>query len=307
VHGVRFQVGDQVRPGNTTEVMLVTAVAGNVITVVRGYGGTTKASLANAMALTILGNAALEGDAAPAARFTSRVRKQNFTQIFTASVNVSGTMQAARAHGVSDEVDYQKQERLRELLRDLENCIINGVAPAATTEGSSTVRRTMNGLTRIIQTNIFEPDTGGIPAGGGSGGDQLSEAVLNAALRLIWEQSAGTIDTIVVNGLQKRRINQFISSSRRFSAQEERFQDMVSMYESDFGICRVILSRWVPPSMALLLDSSRIQVPHLAGRSFAYKPLGATGDSTAGQLIGEYTLECKNENAHGILQGLSED
>ena len=37
-------------------------------------------------------------------------------------------MQAARAHGLSDEVDYQKQERLRELLRDLENTVINGVA-----------------------------------------------------------------------------------------------------------------------------------------------------------------------------------
>jgi len=34
----------------------------------------------------------------------------------------------------------------RELLRDLENCVINGRAPAANPEGSSTVRRTMKGL-----------------------------------------------------------------------------------------------------------------------------------------------------------------
>lgn len=305
-HGDRFRPGDQVRPVGFAEVMLVTAVSGNDLTVVRGYGGTDKAMLIDGTPLQILGNAALEGDAAPAARFTNRVRRQNYTQIFTAGINVSGSMQAARAHGVADEVDYQKQERLRELLRDLENCVINGVAPAATPQGSSTVRRTMNGLLSIIQTNIFEPDSGGIPAGGGAGGDQLNEAVLNAALRLIWEQSAGKIDTIVVNGVQKRRINQFISASRRFAAGEERFQDLVSVYESDFGVCRVILSRWVPPTTALLLDSSRIQVPHLSGRSFGYKPLGATGDSIMGQLIGEYTLECKNENAHGVIQGLAD-
>lgn len=305
VNGGRFQPGDQVRPGTSSEIMLVTAVSGNTLTVIRGYGGTPKFGLSSGLALTILGNAALEGDAAPAARFTNRVRKQNYTQIFTATVNVSGSMQAVRAQGVPDEVDYQKQERLRELLRDLENCVINGIAPAANPQGSSTVRRTMNGLLSIIQTNIFVPDAGGIPAGGGAGGDELNEAVLNAALRLVWEKSAGSIDTILVGGAQKRRINQFASTNRRFAPGDERFQDLVSVYESDFGVCRVILSRWVPPANLLLLDSSRIQVPHLAGRSFAYKPLAATGDSTAAQLIGEYTLECKNENAHAVIHGLA--
>ena len=43
----------------------------------------------------------------------------------------------------------------------------------------------------------------------------------------------------------------------------------------------------------------------LAGRSFQFKPLGATGDATAGQVVGEYTLEFKNENAHGVIRGLS--
>ena len=182
---------------------------------------------------------------------------------------------------------------------------INGVAPAATQQGSSTVRRTMNGLLKTISTNIFEPDTGGIPTGGGGSGNELNEAVLNAAMRLIWEQSSGKIDTILVGGMQKRRINQFISSSRRFDPADTRFQDLVSVYESDFGVCRVVMSRWVPPDKVVLLDSSRIEVPPLAGRSFGYKPLGATGDSIAGLIVGEYTLECKNENAHGVIKSLA--
>jgi hypothetical protein len=303
----RFRAGDLVRPAGTSEVMLVNAIntGTNVITVTRGYGATTAATLADNMVLHILGNAALEGDDAPDARFTNRVRRQNYTQIFTASVDVSGSMQAAAAYGVSDEVDYQKQERMRELLRDLENCVINGVAPAANPQGSATVRRSMNGIIRSVTTNAFQPGQGAIPDGDGTNSDGLTEEVLNAALRAVWEQSSGVVDTIVVGGTQKRRINGFATNARSYMPSDQTYSDLLSVYESDFGVCRVVLSRWVPPDSLLLLDSSRISVMPLQGRSFHYKPLAATGDAVSGQVIGEYTLEFKNENAHAVLRGLA--
>ena len=42
----------------------------------------------------------------------------------------------------------------------------------------------------------------------------------------------------------------------------------------------------------------------LAGRSFHYRPLASTGDFETGQVIGEYTLELRNESAHAIVTGL---
>lgn len=214
-------------------------------------------------------------------------------------------MQAASGYGVSDEVDYQKQERMRELLRDLENTVINGVAPSATQEGSATVRRSMNGIVRSISTNTFAPGTGAIPAGDGAGSDELNEAVINAAMREIWNASSGTVDTIVCGGAQKRKINGFATGSRAYLPEDTRFSDLVSVYESDYGVARVILSRWVPADTVLLLDSSRIGVMPLQGRSFHYKQLAATGDAHMGQVIGEYTLEFKNEQAHGLISGLA--
>ncbi len=303
-NGARFRVGDQVKPDGAREVMLVTAIAANVLTVTRRYGGTPGSALADDKKLVILGNAAIEGDDRPATQFTSRARKRNYTQIFSAAVEVSGSMRAARQVGVADEVDFQKQERLRELLRDLENCVINGVAPAASPQGSASVRRTLNGIIPAISTNQFQPSTGPIPAGGG-GGTGLNEAVLNACLRAVWEQSAGMIDTILVGGAQKRKINEFLSNSRLYAGGDERVKSQVGVYESDFGVQRVILSRWVPADTLLLLDSSRIGVVPLQGRSFHYKPLAATGDSEAGMVLGEYTLEFKNENAHAMLRGLA--
>ena len=304
-NGARFQVGDLVRPGNAPEVMQVTAVAANVLTVVRRYGNTPTSTLSNTLRLTILGNAALEGADALAARFTNRLRRSNYTQIFAATVEVTGTMQAVRRHAVNDELDFQKQERIRELLRDLENCVINGTAPAATPQGSTSVRRSMNGIVKQIATNQFVPGQSGFPSGGGAGTD-LNETLINQAMRSAWDQSSGRIDTLVVNGFQKRRINQFIgTTARQYAPTDQRFHDGVGVYESDFGVCRVVLTRWCPADSVLLLDSSRLEVLPLAGRSFHFKPLASTGDASAGQVLGEYTLEMRNENAHALIRGLS--
>ena len=304
-NGERFRVGDQVQAEGSGEVMFVTAVSGDTLTVQRGYGGTTPEALADEQALRILGNAALEGGERPAARFTNRLRRTNWTQIFTAGVEVSGTELAVRQIGLDDELDYQKQERLRELVRDLENCVINGVAAEASPQGSGSVRRTMDGIIPRLTSNAFENGAGGFPSGDGAGSDELTEVQVNTALREVWERSSGRVDTILVNGVQKRRINGFIAPARRYEGSATRFRDIVGMYESDFGVCRVVLSRWVPADAVLLLDSSRIGVLPLGGRSFHYKPEAARGDLEAGQVIGEYTLELRNENAHGMIRGLA--
>ncbi len=301
-----FRVGDQIQVDGSREIMLVTNVdtGTNTLTVIRGYGGTTNEPLADNLVLHILGNAALEGADRPASRFTNRTRQRNYTQIFTSSVEVSGSQQAVRLHALRDELDYQKQQRLRELVRDLENCVINGTAPAANQEGSTTVRRTMDGVIRRIATNVFEPGVGPIPPGEGTNQDLLTEEILNAALRIAWESSSGTIDTIVVNGFQKRRINSMLFPNRQYTSNDDALREFVAVYESDFGVCRVVLSRWVPADTVLLLDRSRLSVMPLAGRSFHYKPLSSTGDSEVGEIIGEYTLEMRNENAHALIRAL---
>jgi hypothetical protein len=43
----------------------------------------------------------------------------------------------------------------------------------------------------------------------------------------------------------------------------------------------------------------------LGGRSFHFKKLASTGDAETGQMIGEYTLELRNENAHSVIGGLA--
>jgi len=299
-HGDRFRAGDQIQIEGSGELMLVTAVDGDALTVVRGYAGTTPENLANHQVINILGNAGLEGADRPAVRFTHRARCGNYTQIFTAAVEVSGTDMAAAQLGLADELDYQKQERLRELIRDLENSVINGGRPASSPQGGPAVRRSMKGIVQHLATNVFAVGDSGFPAG-----NDLNEEMINYVLRRIWEVSNGKVDLMVVGGFQKRAINAFLAGNRSYGANDSTFTNLVSLYESDFGLCRIVTTRWMPQDAVLMLDSSRVSVLPLAGRSFHFKPLASTGDYECGELIGEYTLELKNEAAHGLIRGLS--
>jgi len=299
-NGGRFRVGDQIQIEGSEELILVTSIDGNTLTVVRGYAGTTPENLADDLVINILGNAALEGADKPNARFTNRSRCSNYTQIFTASIEISGTDIAASQLGLADELDFQKQERLREMIRDLENTVINGGQPASNPEGSGSVRRSMKGIVQHLSANVFHTGDSGFPSG-----SDLDEEKINYVLRKIWENSSGNVDLIVVGGFQKRKINSFCADSRSFSANDTTFTDMVSIYESDFGVCRIITTRWLPQDAVLLLDSTRVNVLPLAGRSFHFKPLASSGDYECGELIGEYTLELKNEAAHGLIRDLS--
>ena len=299
-NGSRFRIGDQIQVEGSLELMLVTGISGNTLTVVRGYAGTTAEALVDGSVVNILGNAALEGGDKPTARFTNRTRKGNFTQIFTSAVEVSGTDMAANQLGLSDEMDYQKQERLRELIRDLENTVINGGTAASDPQGSGSVRRTMKGIVQHLSTNVFKTGDSGFPTGTG-----LDEAKINHVLRQVWENSSGNVDLIVVGGYQKRQINSFLSDVRSYGPSDRTYSDMVSLYESDFGVCKIVTTRWMPQDAVLMLDSSRVNVLPLAGRSFHFKPLASSGDYECGELIGEYTLELKNEAAHGFIRGLS--
>ena len=87
-------------------------------------------------------------------------------------------------------------------------------------------------------------------------------------------------------------------------AADRRYRSMVDVYESGYGVCTVVMSRWLNPGTVLLLDSSRVALLPLTGRSFGYQSLATVGDSVRGQIIGEYTLEMRSELAHGMITGL---
>jgi hypothetical protein len=293
--GQYFRAGDLIKMSrvNATasassaseEVMLVTAVATDTLTVTRGYGGTTAVIFALGDEVQRVGRAALEGADSPGSASKNRTRRSNWTQIFTEDVVISGTRQAARnLGGIGNEHDHQVANRMKEILAALEQAVVNGIKPASTAQGSSTVRRTMDGL--IPQITGVSIDGSGYSSG-------ITEAGLNLAFRTAWDKGAENVDLILVNAYQKRAINSFIASSRRFSPMDTAQREVVGTYESDFGVAKIMLSRWVPRDTLLGLDTSKINIMPLTGRSFFEKPLAETGDFKKSQIVGNRRLQEK--------------
>ena len=192
------------------------------------------------------------------------LRNNNHTQEFRTKVEAS--LEETNLLGIDDEMDYQKQERLRQLIRDLENTIVNG--------DNSSDSYKIKGIISSIQTNRIEVK-------------ELDQSAVNKALRQIWENNNGNIDLIVCNGYLKKKLD--ISGD--------------SIFESDFfGSSRIVCCRWVPKDMVLLLDSSKINVMPLSNQSFHFRVTSKSENYRCGEIIGEYTLEFKKESCHGIIK-----
>jgi len=273
VDGNVFRVGDQLQVKGSDELMLVTTIHDkDGLTVERGYAGTKPEPLKDGQIINILGNPEIKN------RFTERIHCSNYTQKFTATVKVRTSDIAASQLGL-----------VRKLLRDLENAVINETPDPRALENSplykGTWERKIRGIIPTLKTNIVDANN-----------DDLSEKLINSILKQLWENSNGNIDLIVVGGIQSRKLKNCVPKSLIGQSRT---------YESDYGICQIIACRRMPQDAAVFLDSSRISVLPLAGRSFHFKPLASSGDYECGELSGEYTLELKNEAAHGLIKNLS--
>lgn len=272
------------RLSGKTEVVMVTGVSGTSATVTRGYGATSAQTHAAAATWDIIANARPQGMAGPKDESTTRGLKYNFTQIFSKGVKITGTAQAIDHAGVSAEDSYQIDLRLRELKRELDRTCIMGVRAPSDVSGS--VYGTMGGIIDFV---------GFIGAGNVNGtAETLTPSVINTMAKQVFDDG-GMPDMIVVGGLQKQKISTFDQEFRRSTLDSRRAGYTVEEFVSDLGWnLRVVVDRWMPNDVALVIDSSKVKILPLQSRSFFLEKLAKTGDSNEWQIVGEYTMEVRN-------------
>lgn len=272
-----------------TEVVQVTAVGAASATIVRGYGATSGQAVpgtgsTSASTWEIISHPRPQGMTGPKDTSTARTRSYNFTQIFSQGVIVTGTANSIQHNGIGREDMYQIDMRLRELKRELDRTLIMGVrAPndvAATTYG------TMGGVIDFI---------GFIGAGNVNGtAETLTPAVVNAMAKQVFDDG-GMPSILLVGAVQKQKISAFDQEFRRSTLDSRRAGFTVEEFVTDLGVnLRVVVDRWVPTDVAMVLDGSRIKVMPLQGRAFFLEKLAKTGDSENWQIVGEYTAEVRN-------------
>lgn len=277
------QVGAILLNEAAAERIQVTAVSGNWLTVNRGLGGTTVASVGAGATFRILDGAAKEGESVNGDYSRARVLKSNLAQIIKKDIIVSGTQRSISKLGsVADEYLYQLEKKSREALRDLEKFALMGIGSQANTLGSSTVPRLMDGVINRISTNVTTVTT-------------FTESSIKTALRSCFD-AGGNIDTIICDNTFKETIDDLNSSRVRVDNRDTVYANQVTDYLGTYGMQGVVMSRWMPTNSAVFLDSSRVKVLPLTGRSFFQKPEEGAVDATKGSVIGEYTVELMNED-----------
>jgi hypothetical protein len=135
--------------------------------------------------------------------------------------------------------------------------------------------------------------------------------LLKTVIRSVYA-SGGNPKVLMVNPAHKQVVSAFAGiAAQRFMAPSNAPTTIVAaadVYLSDFGTVSVVPNRFMTSTnncdeTAFVLDPDMAAVAFL--RPFQTNELAVTGDNESTQLLCEYTLEVRNQAAHGIIADLT--
>lgn len=267
----------------------------------------------DSLAAQNLNNAQIEGDDPAAQALSPTARMGNYVQTSNKVVQLSGKSQAVIAAGGSNKMGYQLMKKSKELKRDIEGILTNNSAKSA---GSSAVAALSAGLPCWLYTNtVFQNGNGGanpsLASNGWTDGSStrtydgtptaLTEAMVKTVLQDIYKNSGESPEYALVSPANKQTISAFSGPGTRFIQVEDKvLKTAVDVYQSDFGDVKIVPDIFLAQSKnCFFINPNYIRVAYL--RPFQTVPLAKTGDSDKKMLLVDYTLECGNEKAHGLI------
>lgn len=143
------------------EVFRVTAIVGNVLTVVRAVGGVGLDTILANAPLRLIGTAKEEGSLIGVMKSTAPAVKSNYTQIFETVIDFTKTNVAIKQYGTAgSDREREINKKLKEHKIDMNGAFLWGV-PSENMSGGPNGKplRTMGGLNYFITSNIT--DAGG--------------------------------------------------------------------------------------------------------------------------------------------------
>ena len=259
-----------------------------------------------------LSNAVVEGATASDATLTPSVRVGNRTQISQKTVKISGTLETINKAGRKSEKAYQLAKASSEIKRDMEAILLSNQVAAA---GNASTARTLGGLQTWLNSN-YSGGSGGTAGSLGTtarvtGTDRaFTSTILNTVIQSTYT-NGGSPTILMVTPAQKVVASTFAGIATRYKDVPGNVQAAIigaaDVYVSDFGTISIVPNRFIPNSdnddTAFLLDPEMAAVAYL--RPFQTNELAKTGDADLTQLLVEYTLEVRNQAAHGIISDLS--
>jgi len=261
-------------------------------------------------AATAGANSNAEGASAAPASGGVTTRIGNRTQIFSKQLEVSNTQMSVSVAGRASEWEYQMKKRMKELARDIESQLVLSSALAAgdaTADGARQLEgwgmtAITNATAGFLSANV---ETALTTASDTGTRKNLTETIFNNLLQTCWT-AGGNPDAVHTNGYNKRVISSFSANSTRFSSVDfgdTRLQAAVDVYQSDFGIVKILLNRYVAATNVAIIETQYWKLAEL--RPLTFSRLAKDGDRELGQFVIEATLAGYAPTSSGKIIGIA--
>ena len=131
-----------------------------------------------------------------------------------------------------------------------------------------------------------------------------TEPLLKGVIRAAWT-AGGRPTLLLMGGAQKQTFSAFTGIATQYQEPKDKAATVigaVDRYVSDFGTFNAMASRYVRGREIEVIDPSLWRLLWL--RKWKKEELAKTGDARKFHIIGEATLESRNEAGNGILADL---
>ena len=296
-HGEYFKTGDLVRIPRTGEYVLVTSVSGDVATVTRGVAGTA-AALNNGETLHNLGLVDTEGDTSPAAKATVTQTLSNYARILKTPVNLPRPLAQAELYGGNERARLRKNAGTKHA-RLLELEVFHGTKTQ--TVSGAEVRRTAGGLDHFVSSNILDAS------------GALSESELYEWLGTVYRNGVdGAVSSSwvlfasqeLMNTISMWGQNKLMTDSKRNAA----YGFHVSTLLTPYGTLDIVYHPLLEDGYAgygYVVDMSGIKIGQLQPTVLQTDIQDPDEDGYKDQYLSEQTYFVMNEEAHGIIKGVT--
>ena len=305
--GMREDLSDVIYSISPTDVPFMSSIGKTKATAVLHEWQT------DSLAAASLSNFTVEGATASDATMTPTTRVGNRLQIAQKTIKISGTLQSVDKAGRKSEKAYQLAKASAEIKRDMETSLLSN---QTATDGSSSAARKLGGLQAWLNSN-YDGGTSGVAGASGTtartnGTNRtFTEVILQTVVKEVYA-SGGNPKVLMVNPAHKQLVSAFTGiAAQRFMAPSNTPTTIISaadVYLSDFGAISIVPNRFMTSTnscdeTAFIVDPDMAAVAYL--RPFQTNELAVTGDNESTQLLAEYTLEVRNEAAHGIIADIT--
>ena len=298
--GTKFRAGMTASPAGSDEVVLITAVSGNNLTVVRGFGGTTAADIASGAVLTIDSVGREENSTAQNDGIFQPDPLENYFQTMDTAVEFSRRALATLQFGNTNDLTFQLSERIKQLTTQLDRALVRG-RKATATVGANTVTYT-GGLRYFLdQAGAIKTDNSAAA---------LTLDAINALNAEIVARG-GTANTIAVGIKQARKLSALVSANYNSQRLTDWSADAGSVLTlpSDLplvgNVNRIVIDTNLNDSELVIFDAGMISVvPMATGNANAagnWRTVDATQPGQDGQrtrIIGDFAMEIRQSKTH---------